>query len=299
MSKPINPSISRRQLLTALALSPLLFRMDCARAMSIDPHRIVALEWLPAELMLALGVTPMAVADINNYRAWVGEPELPVSVIDVGLRTEPNLELLTQLKPSLILYSAGYGPSPEKMTRIAPGLGFNFNDGSGKPLTVARHSLTELGDKLDMQQAAKDHLAHFDRFIAEMKPRFAQRDDRPVLLMTLLDPHHALIVGQNSLFQEVMDLLGVKNAWHGETNFWGTAVVGLERLVAIKNADVICFDHNNDAEMEKVMATPLWKAMPFVRQSRFQRVPAVWLYGATISAMNFTKMLAQAVGSAA
>lgn len=299
MSELINPSISRRQLLTALALTPLLFRMGGVRAASIDPRRIIALEWLPAELMLALGITPMAVADMNNYRAWVGEPELPAGVIDVGLRTEPNLELLTQLKPSLILYSAGYGPSPEKMTRIAPGLGFNFNDGSGKPLTVARHSLIELGDRLGMQQAAKDHLDHFDRFIAEMKPRFALRGDRPVLLMTLLDPRHALIVGQNSLFQEVMDLLGVKNAWHGETNFWGTAVVGLERLAAVKDADAICFDHNNDAEMEKVMATPLWKAMPFVRQNRFQRVPAVWLYGATLSAMNFTKMLAKAAGSAA
>lgn len=299
MSDLLNPPVSRRKLLTALALSPLLLNMSLAQAAAIDPHRVVALEWLPTELLLALGVTPLGVADMNNYRAWVGEPQLPASVIDVGLRTEPNLELLTQLKPSLILYSAGYGPSPEKMTRIAPGLGFNFNDGSGKPLTVARNSLTELGEKLGMQQAAKDHLNKFDRFIAEMKPRFASRGDTPVLLMTLLDSRHALVVGENSLFQQVMDLLGVKNAWHGETNFWGTAVVGLERLAAIKNADVICFDHNNDAEMAKVMATPLWNAMPFVRQQRFQRVPAVWLYGATISAMNFTTMLAKAVGSEA
>lgn len=299
MSDLLNPPVSRRQLLTVLALSPLLLNMSLAQAAAIDPHRVVALEWLPTELLLALGVTPLGVADMNNYRAWVGEPQLPASVIDVGLRTEPNLELLTQLKPSLILYSAGYGPSPEKMIRIAPGLGFNFNDGSGKPLTVARNSLTELGEKLGMQQAAKDHLNKFDHFIAEMKPRFASRGDTPVLLMTLLDSRHALVVGENSLFQQVMDLLGVKNAWHGETNFWGTAVVGLERLAAIKNADVICFDHNNDAEMAKVMATPLWNAMPFVRQQRFQRVPAVWLYGATISAMNFTTMLAKAVGSEA
>lgn len=299
MSEPLNPPISRRQLLTALALSPLLFRTDLAQAAPVDAGRVVALEWLPVELLLALGVTPLAVADKNNYRAWVGEPELPDSVIDVGLRTEPNLELLTQLKPSLIIYSAGYGPSPEKMARIAPGMGFNFNDGSGKPLSVARRSLIELGEKLNMQQAAQDHLAAFDNFIAGMKPRFAARGESPVLLMTLLDSRHALLVGENSLFQEVMDLLGVKNAWHGETNFWGTAVVGLERLAAVKNADVICFDHNNDAEMAKVMATPLWQAMPFVRQHRFQRVPTVWLYGATLSAMNFTKILAKAVGSAA
>ncbi|RJT26653.1 Fe(3+)-hydroxamate ABC transporter substrate-binding protein FhuD [Buttiauxella izardii] len=295
----INPFMSRRQLLTALALSPLLLKMGSAQAASIDPHRIVALEWLPVELMLALGLTPYAMADITNYQAWVGEPKLPDGIIEVGLRTEPNLELLTQLKPSLILYSAGYGPSPEKLDRVAPGLGFSFNDGSGKPLNVARKSLTELGEKLGMQQAAADHLLKFDQFIEQMKPRFANRGDKPVLLMTLLDSRHALVIGKSSLFQQVMDLLGVKNAWQGETNFWGSAVVGLERLAAVKDADVICFDHNNDAEMERVTATPLWNAMPFVRQNRFQRVPPVWLYGATLSAMNFTITLAKAIGSQA
>ncbi|MFB0710414.1 Fe(3+)-hydroxamate ABC transporter substrate-binding protein FhuD [Buttiauxella noackiae] len=297
MSELINPLLSRRQLLAALALSPLLLKMGNAHAASIDPHRIVALEWLPVELMLALGITPYAMADITNYKAWVGEPKLPEGIIEVGLRTEPNLELLTQLKPSLILYSAGYGPSPEKMSRIAPGLGFSFNDGSGKPLTVARQSLTELGEKLGMQQEARDHLLKFDQFIEQMKPRFASRGDKPVLLMTLLDSRHALVIGKNSLFQQVMDLLGVKNAWQGETNFWGSAVVGLERLAEVKDADVICFDHNNDAEMVRVTATPLWNAMPFVRQNRFQRVPPVWLYGATLSAMNFTTTLAKAIGS--
>lgn len=52
--------ISRRRLLTAMALSPLLWKMNPARAAAIDPQRIVALEWLPVELLLALGVTPTA-----------------------------------------------------------------------------------------------------------------------------------------------------------------------------------------------------------------------------------------------
>lgn len=79
--------------------------------------------WLPVELLLALGVTPYGVADVPNYKLWVSEPPLPDSVIDVGLRTEPNLELLTEMKPSFMVWSAGYGPSPEKLARIAPGAG--------------------------------------------------------------------------------------------------------------------------------------------------------------------------------
>ena len=36
--------ITRRRLLTAMALSPLLWQMKPARAAAVDPHRIVALE---------------------------------------------------------------------------------------------------------------------------------------------------------------------------------------------------------------------------------------------------------------
>ena len=75
--------------------------------------------------------------------------------------------------------------------------------------------------------------------------------------------------------------------------------VGIDRLAAYKDADVICFDHNNEQDMQKVMATPLWQAMPFVRQGRFQRVPAVWFYGATLSAMHFTRVLDNALGGRA
>jgi len=297
-----NPSeflLTRRRLLAALALSPVLFNLPSALAALPDTRRIIALEWLPIELLMALGITPMAVADRPNYQIWVNEPKLPDSVVDVGLRTEPNLEFMAQLKPSLIVYSAGYGPSEEKIKRIAPGLGFPFNDASGKPLDVARRSLTELGDALGMQHAAQRHLSEFDAFIDSMKPRFAHRGSRPLLLIAFLDSRHVLVVGKHSLFQQVMDQLGLKNAWLGETNFWGTAIVGIERLAEIKEADVLCLEHNNNAMIQQATSTPLWQAMPFIRENRFQRIPAVWLYGATLSAMHFTRVLDNALGGQA
>ncbi|MEZ2586977.1 Fe(3+)-hydroxamate ABC transporter substrate-binding protein FhuD [Kluyvera intermedia] len=290
--------ISRRRLLTAMALSPLLWQMQKAQAAPISAERIVALEWLPVELMLALGVTPYGVADIPNYRMWVNEPALPDSVIDVGLRTEPNLELLTQMKPSMLVWSAGYGPSPEILARIAPGRSFAFSDGK-KPLAQAQRSLLEMADMLDKQAVAQRHLAEFDAFIDSLKPRFQQRGDRPLLMMSLLDPRHMLVFGPNCLFQEVLDRLGVKNAWQGETNFWGSTAVGIDRLAAYKDVDVLCFDHGNAAEMRQLTATPLWQAMPFVRANRMQVVPAVWFYGATLSAMHFARILDNALGGKA
>ncbi|MBA8199220.1 Fe(3+)-hydroxamate ABC transporter substrate-binding protein FhuD [Citrobacter freundii] len=290
--------ITRRRLLTAMALSPLLWQMNSAQAAAVDPKRIVALEWLPVELLLALGITPYGVADVPNYRLWVNQPPLPDSVIDVGLRTEPNLELLTEMKPSFMVWSAGYGPAPEKLARIAPGRGFSFSDGK-KPLAVARQSLQEMAQLLNLQTAAERHLAQYDTVIASLKPRFIHRGARPVLLASLLDSRHMLVFGPNSLFQDVLDEYGIPNAWQGETNFWGSTAVGIDRLAAYKDVDVLCFDHGNDKEMDALMSTPLWQAMPFVRAGRFQRVPAVWFYGATLSAMHFARILDTALGGKA
>jgi len=39
--------------------------------------------------------------------------------------------------------------------------------------------------------------------------------------------------------------------------------------------------------------------MPFVREKRFQRAPAVWFYGATLSAMHFARVLDNALGGKA
>lgn len=290
--------LSRRRLLTAMALSPLLWQAHKAQAAEPVTARVVALEWLPVEHLLALGVTPYAVADIPNYNLWVNDPPLPPSVIDVGLRTEPNLELMTAIKPTLLVWSTGYGPSQEQLARIAPGLGVSFTDGKA-PLAMARASLTQLAKRIDREAAARQHLAQFDDFLAQMKPRFSARGDRPVVLMTLIDARHVLLIGQNSLFQQAMDILGVRNGWAGETNFWGSAVVGIEQMAAIKDADVLCFEHGDDPLMEQIAATPLWQAMPFIRSQRFQRVPAVWFYGATLSTMRFCRVLDTALGGRA
>ncbi len=59
--------------------------------------RVVALEWASAETAQALGVTPVGMAQLADYRIWSGEMPMPDSVVDVGLRMESNLELIRAL----------------------------------------------------------------------------------------------------------------------------------------------------------------------------------------------------------
>ncbi|MGK4327443.1 Fe(3+)-hydroxamate ABC transporter substrate-binding protein FhuD [Lonsdalea quercina] len=286
--------LSRRRLLTALLLSPCAYALR-GRAAVTDVRRIVALEWQPLELLMALGVTPLGIADKHNYQRWVKSPTLPDSVVDVGLRTEPNLELLTQLRPSLLLYADGFGPAPAQMARIAPGMGFSFINGDDGPLESARRSLRALGDRLGLRPAAEQHLALFSRFMAQARVNLQAYTRRPLLLFTVMDARHVLILGRHSLFQSVMDELGIENAWQGETNAWGSIIVGMERLATLSaEAEAMCFDHGNSALMEEVEANPLWQALPFVRHQRWRRVEPVWFYGGTLSAMRFCETLANA-----
>src|SRR5699024_12319704 len=70
------------------------------------------------------------------------------------------------------VWSAGYGPSSEMLARIAPGRGFNFSDGK-QPLAMARKSLTEMADLLNLQSAAETHLAQrSEEHTSELQSRF-------------------------------------------------------------------------------------------------------------------------------
>ncbi len=81
-----------------------------------------------------------------------------------------------------------------------------------QPLAMARKSLTEMADLLNLQSAAETHLAQYEDFIRSMKPRFVKRGARPLLLTTLIDPRHMLVFGPNSLFREILDEYGIPNA---------------------------------------------------------------------------------------
>lgn len=293
---PLFPDLNRRRLLQALALSPLLSALPSLAASRPDLQRIIALEWLPAELLIALGVMPMGVADTRDYRLWVKEPQLDGSVIDVGQRMEPNKELMQQLNPSLLLISQGYGPNGSQLLPIAPVLTLTANDGAGRPLHQAINSLNKLASYLDLQDRAAKHLAGYYNVLTQTREQVRPIAQQPLLLFSFLDTRHVLVFGQGSMFQEVMGELGLTNAWQAETSFWGSVSVGIERLASIKNARALCFEHGDSAVFEQVSRTPLWQSLPFVREKQLNVVPAVWFYGATFCAMRFCRTLAQTLG---
>uniref|UniRef100_UPI00403F534C Fe(3+)-hydroxamate ABC transporter substrate-binding protein FhuD n=1 Tax=unclassified Erwinia TaxID=2622719 RepID=UPI00403F534C len=283
----------RRRLLTALMLAPLFAGQTVQAASDNGVRRIIALEWLPLEMLFALGVTPLAAADTHDYQLWVKDPPIPHGVVDVGKRSEPNLEYIAELQPDLILYTQGFGPREAQLHAIAPSMVFNFSDEQGQPLQTVRAGIVALAEKLGRLEAAHTHLAWFDRQLVEAHAQLASYRRQPLLVFSMIDERHAVILGNKSLFGGVMQKLAIENAWQGENSFWGTATVGIERLATLPATRAICLDHGDEAARARIAATPVWQAIPFVRQNALRTVPAVWLFGATLSALRFCRMLQQ------
>ncbi len=283
---------TRRRLLMLLACSP-LFATPGLLAAPADPHRVIALEWRPVELLLALGIMPLAVADLPNYRRWVVEPELGPDVIDVGLRNEPNLELLQRLKPSLMLLSRGFGPNAKRISTLSPQWTSQFSTAERGPLASTVADIRTLGNLLGRDAEADRYLAAMDRRLNASAERLQSYRQEKLLMFSFLDSRRVMVFGKGSLFGDILNRLGLHSAWQGETNQWGSTIVGIERLAKMEGVRALCFLHGDDDPMREIAHARLWRSIPFVREEKLHLLPAVWFFGANYSALRFCQLLEQ------
>ncbi len=260
-------------------------------AESSAAERIAVIDWGLAETLLGIGVIPLAVADIDNYRRWVSEPVLPDAVHDLGLRTEPNLELLAQLDPALILITPQFEGLRDKLEQIAPVKSLSIYRPESDPYENAVDVTRELGELTAHQAEAEALIAELNAQQAALRQRLKDQPQSPLLMVSFIDDRHVRVSGGSSLFTAVLQRLGLTNAWAGTDNYWGYAQVGIEQLATQPEAVLIkLLPMPLDAE-RALGRSVLWQAMPFVRAGRVHAFAPTWQYGGLPSAQRFTRLL--------
>src|SRR5690606_24620396 len=126
------------------------------------PERVIPLEWSLIEQVIVLGITPVAVADPEAYRTWVGAPVLQAEVADAGLRQEPNLERIAELDPDVILVADDQITMVPTLERIAPVLHFDTFSATHDNAEAARDTFLELARLFDREALAVEKLAERD-----------------------------------------------------------------------------------------------------------------------------------------
>ncbi|POR46315.1 iron complex transport system substrate-binding protein [Paraburkholderia eburnea] len=264
-------------------------------AKAAAPARVVSLSWAGAQALISLGVAPVAVADRVDYPLAGTQPPLPADTSEVGAHDEPNLERVQQLLPELIVIDANQQALDARLQRIAPTFTLDiYNPQRGQPYTLAAQETLRLGARIGRGDAARRYLQHADDELATCAKTIAAREMRlPVLVVDLYDDgRHLYLYGGNSLIQDVMDRLGVRNAWQGSTGS-GYLLQGIEALAAFGDAQMFYISHGvrDQIALHNLSRSVLWQHLPFVKANRFRPLPGFFAYGATASAVQFAREL--------
>ncbi|GAC1039368.1 ABC transporter substrate-binding protein [Pseudomonas sp. No.117] len=282
--------LSRRECLLGLACAWAL----PALAASAPLQRLVALDWGLVQTLLALGMVPVASAENGLYRSSVREPALPPQVLELGLRSEPNLELLAQLRPQLILLGGDQRPLQARLAGLAPCEVYETSD-QGSPCEQAAALTLAIGQRLGCDARAEAYVARAWATLAQARTRLAEQDRETLQVISVIDERRAMVFGHGSLFDDVLTRLGQHNAWSGATNGWGYATVGFEQLASAPQARLVYFNATPGLE-QRLAGNALWRNLPSVRQGRAILLPEVLFYGTLPSAVTFAELLSRRLG---
>ncbi|WP_028455564.1 iron-siderophore ABC transporter substrate-binding protein [Chitinilyticum litopenaei] len=260
--------------------------------------RVIALSWEASEYLLALGVTPLAIADRDDYRHWVVEPPLPAGVLDAGSRLEPNLERIHALKPELIIINPALAGMQPTLQRIAPTLLLDA--------FRADHDNAQQAERLQRQLAQRlGRLAQHEAFLRAQQQKLAR------LRAALLARHGATApavcivrfasatsfwaYGENSLPQAALQALGLRNACPQPRSAWGARlrkIPDLQQVGAGTLLHVPPFD-----QQAQLARSPLWQSLEVVKAGRFHAMAPVWTNGGLYSIGRLAEAITAALAT--
>lgn len=260
--------------------------------------RVAAIDWAAAESLLALGIEPMAVANTGLYRQWSIEPVLPPAVADLGMPEEPNLERLLALRPDLILISSWQVALRQTLARIAPVQIFSVFESNRTPLSNALASMRALAREFGIEEIA----AAFESRLVhdfEQRRRRLQTTQRPTVLLAVLltDGMRITIYGKGSLLGDVLDRLGLENAWTGAMPIFGRITIGIERLLELPDFWLLYMDqgHRTQVALQRLRANSIWRGLPAVAAGRVRPIAAVWPFAGAPTALRFAGIVTDAM----
>lgn len=268
----------------------------CLLAFSTAQAQWATVDWTIAETLMAIDAPISSVAQQDAYHDWVGEPRIPESVSDMGLRTQPNLELLAQIPPEQTLISPMFAGLTPRLERIAPVTSFAIYS-PGTDTWEEMQTLTrQLGELTERQTQAEALIEKTTALMGRLR-RF-QPDTAPLLMVQFMDARHVRVFGDNSLYNAVLEQLDIPNAWDQPTNAWGFALAGVEALARYPEAMLVIIDPLPAGVEEQLAKSGLWQHLPSVKNNRLLRLPPVWSFGALPSAQRFAKELTAALEAA-
>jgi ABC-type Fe3+-hydroxamate transport system substrate-binding protein len=280
------------------------------REVSLDcpATRIVTTEWESTENALALGVTPVGVADEDTFDDWVGTGQrIPEEVENVGERHQPSLEKIAALAPELIIAPRDLpADKREKLAEIAPLATVDPypipEPGAPTEWEMLRREVEMMGELLAREEEADRLLADLDATIAEQRERIeaaGRTGDELVIAQAFTTGKPvARLFDDGSQMLAVARKMGLRNGFDGERQEYSITEVGLEGLREIEHTDwlLTATQSDDDPFTEAWAENPAYRSLEVVERNRVVPLGGdTWTWGGPLSAALVAERIADAV----
>ena len=153
------------------------------------PKRIVILDNLYGEILDPLDITPVGAitgqADSQELSTLFKKQYKDAKVVSVGWQGNPDLDKIAELKPDLILMTGEQEDLYEKLSEIAPTVGYQINTDENWDYHETSLKVAEIFDKRDEMKKDLDRLDAREAVFAEnVKAKFG---DQKLLYLRLTD----------------------------------------------------------------------------------------------------------------
>lgn len=144
------------------------------------PKRIVILDNLYGEILDPLDITPVGAttgqADSQEFSTLFKKQYKDAKVISVGWQGNPDLDKIAELKPDLILMTGEQEDIYDKLSEIAPTVGYQINTDENWDYHETSLKVAEIFDKRDEMKKDLDRLDAREAVFAEnVKAKFGDQ----------------------------------------------------------------------------------------------------------------------------
>ncbi|MBE9200483.1 iron-siderophore ABC transporter substrate-binding protein [Nodularia sp. LEGE 06071] len=251
------------------------------------PQRIIVTDQESLEILVALGLNPIAATTAN--RVGNKSPILKEKIsgiINLGKESQPNLEKIVKLRPDLIV---GFSFSPQNyqlFSRIAPTVCIEYTE------TGWKKTLLQVANIVDKTEQAEKLLEKYQQRIENLRLKFAQKlgNSKISVMRFYTTLQFTQFLNQLSFPVSILEELNLSiplaqrqissNANVSYNN------VSLERVDLLESdAMFIALDPGSEENLQKYQNSPLWQKLNVVKNNRVYTVDSgYWIFGNILSA---------------
>ncbi|EEX94749.1 iron-dicitrate transporter substrate-binding subunit [Vibrio orientalis CIP 102891 = ATCC 33934] len=241
-------------------------------AITGTPTRVVALEYSFVDALASVGVSPVGVADdkdVNRILKSIRDQISPWT--SVGMRPQPSLEIIAQLKPDLIIADVQrHSPAYDDLSKIAPTL---ILKSRGENYQENLEAALKIGIVLNKEAEMKQRINQHKSLMAEYKTKFSSQQTMQFAVVT---QKGMWMHGPESYAGSVLTNLGIQSPMPQETKK-AYVEVSLEQLLKVNPDWLLLGPYSDETIADTWQKNPLFNLLNSQKQQQIITVsPQVW-----------------------